>query len=660
MTRYLTKSRFKLALECETKLFYTHKAEYCDRKIEDAFLEALAEGGFQVGELARCYYPEGVRVEEMDAAAALRKTNELLELENVVVFEAAAKFQNLFARIDILKKQGNNLQLIEVKSKSFDGTDQSDMLNKKTPEIAAKWRLYVYDVAFQKLILRRAFPHHEVHAWLMLSDKNRVATVDGLNQLFRIVKENGRARVVADADIDKDKLGEKILVEVQVDDIIQNIYDGYDFPERDDMSFENWVYYLAEQYGKDEKIPPQLAKKCKECEFRCPEDVTDKKDGLKECWSEVLAWDEDDFEKPAMLDIWNFRKKDALITEGKLFMEDLTKADIGFKPSQQQGLSATERQWVQIEKTLHHDKTPYLDVEGLKNEIRSWKYPLHFIDFETTALAIPFYKNFHPYEGVAFQFSHHQVEADGSIAHAGEFIHLERGKFPNFEFVRALKAQLENDQGTIFRYHNHENTYLNIIYRQLSATAASAVPDRQELMDFIRSITHHNKEKEKICGPRDMVDLYEMVKRYYYHIDMGGSISLKYVLPAVLNSSEYLQKKYSAPIYGNNNGIPSLNYNNWTWIRFDEDGKVKNPYDILPPLFEALTDEQLSTLMTDENYLKEGGAAMMAYARMQFSEMTDLEFEKLRAGLLKYCELDTFAMVLLWEYFANAVEENER
>jgi len=30
--RYLTKSRFKLALECETKLLYTGKPEYPDKK----------------------------------------------------------------------------------------------------------------------------------------------------------------------------------------------------------------------------------------------------------------------------------------------------------------------------------------------------------------------------------------------------------------------------------------------------------------------------------------------------------------------------------------------------------------------------------------------------------------------------------------------------
>ena len=52
--RYLTKSRYKLGLECPTKLYYTGKSEYANQNIDDTFLLALADGGFQVGELAKC------------------------------------------------------------------------------------------------------------------------------------------------------------------------------------------------------------------------------------------------------------------------------------------------------------------------------------------------------------------------------------------------------------------------------------------------------------------------------------------------------------------------------------------------------------------------------------------------------------------------------
>ena len=65
--KYLTKSRFKLATECPTKLFYTGKdKEYADQKCDDGFLLALAEGGIQVGELAKCYFPDGHDIKSLD------------------------------------------------------------------------------------------------------------------------------------------------------------------------------------------------------------------------------------------------------------------------------------------------------------------------------------------------------------------------------------------------------------------------------------------------------------------------------------------------------------------------------------------------------------------------------------------------------------------
>ena len=57
-SKTLTKSRFQLGLECPTKLFYSGKdREYANQKEENEFLMALAEGGFQVGELAKYYHP---------------------------------------------------------------------------------------------------------------------------------------------------------------------------------------------------------------------------------------------------------------------------------------------------------------------------------------------------------------------------------------------------------------------------------------------------------------------------------------------------------------------------------------------------------------------------------------------------------------------------
>lgn len=49
-----------------------------------------------------------------------------------------------------------------------------------------------------------------------------------------------------------------------------------------------------------------------------------------------------------------------------------------------------------------------------------------------------------------------------------------------------------------------------------------------------------------------------------------------------------------------------------------------------------------------------GGAALAAYSKLQFTDMTATDV--LKSALLQYCELDTMAMVFIWEYFYDAVK----
>jgi hypothetical protein len=41
---------------------------------------------------------------------------------------------------------------------------------------------------------------------------------------------------------------------------------------------------------------------------------------------------------------------------------------------------------------------------------------------------------------------------------------------------------------------------------------------------------------------------------------------------------------------------------------------------------------------------------------MQFSEMSDYEYKELSLALLKYCELDTLAMVMIYEAWREWVK----
>ncbi|MFZ4462501.1 MAG: DUF2779 domain-containing protein [Bacteroidales bacterium] len=653
--RYLTKSRFKLALECETKLFYTNKKEYPDTKVDDPFLEALAEGGYQVEELARLYYSGGVLIEERDYEKSLAITNELLKKDKVTIYQAAFRFENLFIRTDILVKDGNQIDLIEVKAKSFDGKDSMDFLNKKG-NLDSKWTPYIYDVAFQKHVITMAHPNFDVRSYLMLADKNARTTVDGLNQQFLIIRDkSGYPQLKSRPALTARELGGEILIKIKVDDIIGRIYDGNDTADPPEMLFIDRIKMLSDYYQRDEKIESPLGGKCKKCEFNCdPEELSaGLRSGFQECWKSMAEFADDDFDEPSILDVWDFRKKDKVIRDGKYFMKELTDDDIGYTAPKKSGMSRTERQHIQIQKAVDGDNTMDLRVDDLRREMNSWTFPLHMIDFETTAVAIPFHRNMHPYSGVAFQFSHHTIDQHGNIKHAGQYLNVERGRFPNFEFVRTLKKELDQDDGTIFRYAAHENTYLNIIYTQLKEASVLEVPDKDELCAWIRTITHNtDRQADEWEGSRTMVDLLEMVKRFYFDPFAGGSNSIKAVLPAVLNRSQYLQAKYSMPIYGTT-AMPSHNFNNKAWIEI-KDGVVTNPYKLLPPLFEGKTDEQLEEYITDEN-LAEGGAAMMAYAKMQFSEMSEEERKLTAEGLLRYCELDTFAMVLLYEFFKTEV-----
>lgn len=655
--RYLTKSRFKLAVECPTKLYYTGKTEYANQSLDDSFLAALADGGFQVGELAKLYYPGGVDITTLDHGLALEQTNALLEQEDAVIYEAAICHENLFIRVDVLVKKGNRIDLIEVKAKSFDLTMDSPFEN-KNGTIASGWKSYLYDIAFQTYVTRKALPAYDIRSFLMLADKSSSCPTDGLNQKFKLVKDkDGRRRAVVSRAISDEDLATKILYTINVGAQCEKIFRGEDSKDEHDASFAERANLYASKYAEDEKIITPISDTCASCEFCTTKEDEAKglKSGRLECWQQALGWNSTDLDEPSIFDIWNFRGKKRLLEDHVYKMKDVTVDDINPRGDNRPGISGSERQWLQVEKVQSKDSEAWLDDEGLRIEMGRWSFPLHFIDFETSAPAIPFNKGMRPYEGIAFQFSHHVVHEDGRVEHAGEYLNTEPGYFPSFDFMRQLKTELENDSGTIFRYSNHENTYLNFIYRQLKESQ-DEIADRDELCDFIRSITRSTgSSAEQWVGDRNMVDMWDIVKRYYYDPATNGSNSIKAVLPAILNSSEYLKQKYAEPIYGATDQIPSKNFTDWTWVQF-ENGRAKDPYSLLPKMFQGVSDHDMK-LISDVDELKDGGAALTAYAKMQFEDMDDYERNEIRQALLKYCELDTLAMVMIYEGWQEMLNE---
>lgn len=641
--RYLTKSLFALACKCPTKLYYTNKKDkYPNAKLEDPFLKGLAEGGLQVAALAKQYYPEGKEIKTLNYEEALEETKYYLQKEKVIIFEAAIRHQNLFIRADILVKDGDCIELIEVKAKSYKG---EKFLTRKG-DIYADWASYIQDIAFQTYVFQQAFPHFRIEPYLLLADKRTQCPTDGLNQKFLLKQEDSdRKVIVVTSPLTQEERSQRILAKVSVDEAIQAIFENKD--RNLGKTFQETVEQFSTAYKDNQKIWSPIGKECANCEFKVTLDEEKQgcKSGFKECWSNHLNWQETDFNEPTILELWNYRKKEELIAKGVCKLSDVTEDMLDVKKDDKPGMSTSERQMQQVHKVKTKDNKPEIDLKGLQAEIKKLTFPLHFIDFETIQPAIPFHKGRCPYEGIAFQFSHHQMELDGTVTHKGEYLNTET--FPNYEFVRQLKDQLTRDRGSIFRYSNHENTYLNYIYTQLKEDS-NPPADAQELQDFIKSISY---KKNSWVGERNMIDLLEWVKRYYYDPHTNGSNSIKYILPAILNSSPYLQERYSRYNYGKSNHIKGSNFEDFQWVQY-ENNVVKDPYKLLPNLFTNISEKD-HILLTQEDEINNGSAALTAYAKIQSTEIDTKERTALKAGLLRYCELDTLAMVMIFEGWKN-------
>jgi hypothetical protein len=681
MPGYLSKSRFKLALECMTKLYYTgKKEEYADENNSDPFLEALAKGGFQVGELAKYYFSDNpvadnITIDTLDYEEALARTDEMLSREGrVVIAEGAFVYDNLFIRADIIVKEDDTLHLYEVKAKSVgvEMEDEKSFLNKKGDGISSDWASYLYDLAFQKYVIvnSRWGEKFKVKAHLLLANKEAVATIEGLNQKFRIIKDGNRYRVDVPDNLTRQDLGDSILRNIQFDNIIDRIWNEFliEVPDGTNKGFREYVTLASDIYENDVQHFTAVGNKCKSCQFRTTEKTKDLKSGFRECWKNHTGYSDELLSQSLVTEIWgggsgSISHVDNLIKNNIYLLAESREEVLAPKNPKDRkavsGLTAHERRMEQVNRHKNGITESYFDYEGLKAEMDNWKYPLHMIDFETSMVALPFHEGYRPYQGIAFQFSHHVIHKDGSVEHKGQYLSTEQGVFPNYEFLRALRSQLIHDEGTIFRYHNHENSYLLMIADQLE-NDANPPDDKEELLHFIAEITRRKtgKDKEYVYGRRAMVDLYDLVVRFYFSPRAKGSNSLKKILPAIIHDSEYLRQKYGRQgVYGRNLPVLSLNFDNHVWIT-EETGM--DPYQTLPSVFNGYSTDELDELVKDFDELGDGGAALTAYNYLQFSEVPQDQRDDIATALLRYCELDTLAMVMLVEGWRDIGENSVR
>lgn len=643
---FLTKTRFKEAIECPDRMFYYgKKAEYVDNRADDDFLQELAKTGIQIGELAKSYFAGGMEIESLNSAQAIAETNKLLKAENIILYEAALSIGNMLVRVDILIKQGDVIELIEVKSKSF--FEERELFTKNG--INSGWKEYIYDITFQFYVASRLFPTYKLKGYLCLIDKKKDCTVDGLYQRFKLKKIDNRYKVEVNEEID---IGEPILSRIELTDTILKIIDGKEQIDDKIFSFPEYVNVLESAVLNDTRLNVAIGRHCKSCPYKAT--ILNKEAGLKsgfeECWIEKAGFTVNQFTEPHVFELWNlhYKKLETLISAKRYFLKDIKQEDL--KPKAQpkaassRVLTTDERQWIQIERAINPDKGPYINKEGLKEEFNNLKFPLHFIDFEVAMNGIPYKKGLRPYHQFAFQFSHHILFEDGKLAHKGQWIETRIANDPNVDFVRKLREQLIEDNGSVLIYSQYENTILLHLYDVINSTKE---PDKTELLVFIKSITWCERENEGWHGERAMIDMFNWVFNNYLSKHMKNSNSIKAVLPSIINESAYIQKKYNSEIYGTDE-IPSLNFIKKKWLETDDKGLFLNPYNLLPPVFDGM-DRQAIELLFEDDELASGGAAMCAYNLMQFMEMTEIERNAIIAALYKYCELDTLAMVIIYE-----------
>lgn len=641
MSPYLTKSRFKKAAECATKLYYGEHPEYFNAAVDDSFLQALIEGGFQVGALACLQEAGGIEITAHGADQQVADTLALLQREEVVIYEATLRFGRLLVRVDILRKQGRRIDLIEVKAKIYDRERDGNFVGKKG-QIGAAWLPYVQDIAFQHHVATQAFPGHDIHPWLMLADKSARATVDGLNQAIRIRRDGPRARVDLAPGI-AERLGAPLLVKVPAGEAVAVVQGGTLTVAGESLPFVDAIARLDAALRDGERLQGQPGPHCRDCEFNLGHwpALDEPRSGFHECWSRAFGWQAQDFAEPNVLQLWNHRSKDKLIAQGVLKLKQVQQEDLKLDDEEPgiEGLSTALRQWFQCTR-----EDPWVDEAGLARDMATWRYPLNFIDFETAVVPIPFTAGRKPYEVIAFQFSHHLMHEDGRVEHANQFLDTRLGVDPCREFLDALRAALLANEGTVFRWSHHENSVLNQLRERLLEAPQEGDDER---IAFIELITH---AKDRDPGERDMVDLCALASRYYFHPSTKGSNSLKKVLPALMRSSAILKERYGVPRYGGTE-MPSLNLREpMVWWMPDAKGDPRDPYELLPPVFDDFSQVEIDALQVDEaEGLQDGGAALTAYARLQAEDMRPEVKAAIEQALLRYCELDTFAMAMVVE-----------
>jgi hypothetical protein len=357
---------------------------------------------------------------------------------------------------------------------------------------------------------------------------------------------------------------------------------------------------IAAAKAVDPQIRPvsPIGYHCRACPFRIAGSTGGS--GWEQCWGELAKPDPHLFD---LYQLWQIKNADGTPYADTLIAAEMTSLfDV---PTGALVGEHAERQRLQIEVT--RTGREWVDPE-LPERLAGLTGPWHFVDFETATPSVPHHEGVAPYEVVAFQFScHTAVKGETAIEHR-EWLN-DGGEYPNAQFVRALRGAI-GETGTVFVWTEHERTTLREIAWQLEARGGE-----EDLVEWIG----------RLCTSGRIVDLNALCLRHYYHPANRGRSSLKKVLPPIWSERADLREH--------------------SWLAGMGDGTIRDPYECLPTELVAGRSRAV----------REGCGAMLAYRDRLFgSGAVDPEDRHaLRNLLLRYCRLDTLAMVLVFLHWAT-------
>ena len=284
---------------------------------------------------------------------------------------------------------------------------------------------------------------------------------------------------------------------------------------------------------------------------------------------------------------FTFKKKLDCYRQGLVAFEDLRQTEIG--PIQN----------MQIEAALTGRE--FINSEGIRKFLNKLSYPLYFLDFETMQDAVPQYDGAKVYAQITFQYSLHIKQNETAAYEHREFLASSDGSDPRRALAEQLCKDIPKDVCTL--------AYNKMFECGRIRELAALYPD---LSDHLLNIADNIK---------DLIDPFRAGD--YYVPAMGGSFSIKSVLPALFPDD------------------PGLDYHNLD-ERCQNGGDAMNIFPRLQQLEQSLPHQDIQT---------QDGMLVMTDSLMPISEQIRIreEIAASRKALLDYCKLDTWAMVKVWE-----------